>query len=63
MAVDEELQQQRVNKNYSPERQLKLQPSTVIIHAQIDEICHLKGQKTQPYPNGALINSHPIAGL
>ena len=34
------------NQNYSPKRQLKFEPSTVIIHAQIDEIYHFKGQKT-----------------
>ena len=47
MAVDEELQQQVVNRNCSPERQLKVQPSTVIIHAQMDEIFHLKGKKIE----------------
>ena len=46
MAVDEELQQQVVNRNCSPEGQLKVEPSTVIIHAQINEIFQLKGQKT-----------------
>ena len=45
-ALDEELQQQVVHRNCSPARQLKVEPSTVIIHAQTDEIYHLKGQKS-----------------
>ena len=45
-ALDEELQQQVVNRNCSHERNLKVEPSTVIIHAQTDEIYHLKGQKS-----------------
>ena len=35
-ALDEELQQQVEHRNCSPARQLKVEPSTVIIHAQID---------------------------
>ena len=46
MAVDEELHQQVVNRNWSPKCQLKVEPSTVIMHAQTDKIYHLKGQKT-----------------
>ena len=44
--MDEELQLKVLVGNCSPERQLKAEPSTVIIHAQIDEIYHLKSQKT-----------------
>ena len=43
--MDEELQLKVLVGNCSPERQLKAEPSTVIIHAQTDEIYHLKGQK------------------
>ena len=45
MAMDEELQQQVLNRNCSPARQLKVEPSAAIIHAQTDEIYHLKGPK------------------
>ena len=46
MAVNEELQQQVLNRNCSPARQVKVEPSAAIIHAQTDEIYHLKGPKT-----------------
>ena len=46
MAMDEELHQQVVNRNCSPKCNIKVEPLTFIIHAQTDEIYHLKGQKT-----------------
>ena len=42
----EEIRKKLVYQNCSPKCQLKVEPSTVIIHAQTDEIYHLKGQKT-----------------
>ena len=45
MAVNEELQQQVQNRKCSPARQLKVEPSAATIHAQTDEIYHLKGPK------------------
>ena len=46
LALKKELHINIKNKNCSPKCQLKVEPSTVIIHAQIDEIYHLKSQKT-----------------
>ena len=46
MAVDEELQQQVLNRNCSPARQVKVEPSAAIIHAQTDEIFHSEGQNS-----------------
>ena len=45
LALNEELHKNIKNQNCSPKRQLKVEPSTVIIHAQMDEIFHLKGKK------------------
>ena len=48
LALGEELQQKVVNINCSPERQLKLEPSTVAIQGSMDEISYLEGQKPAP---------------
>ena len=45
-ALNEELQKKVKDQNCSPKRQLKVEPSTFIIHAQTDEIFHSEGQNS-----------------
>ena len=42
----DELHKKVKNQNCFPKRQLKVEPSTFIIHAQTDEIFHSEGQNS-----------------